>query len=89
MVRIALGGLYVALGVDGALKRLYGQMLAVSVGSWNPLQRSSQVLNSVEHSDIGSDQGLGEMFMPELGRVQDHQRTTEIWDDSLATVLLQ
>jgi hypothetical protein len=76
-------------GVDRALERMDGQHLAVKVGGWNPLQRGSEMLDSMEHPVFCCDRQLGEVLMPKIGRVRDHQRATALGGHTLETLVLK
>ena len=76
-------------GVDGVLERTEGQQLAVNVDMWHPLQYDSDMLYAMEHPLFCCDRRLGDVLMPNLGHIQDHQRATAFGHYTLATVVLK
>ena len=77
-----------APSVNGSLKGLNGCQLTVHVRGWQTLQGRGERLEAMEHPIVSSDQGLGEVLMPKLGRVQDYQGATALLNHALASVVL-
>ena len=65
-------GLDSTLDVASVLERREGQHLDVNVERWHSLQHDSKILNAIYHLFSCFDRRLGEVLMPELGRVQGH-----------------